>query len=139
MTNIRFFFILFFVVSAYPLSAQNMVVHSDPKIEKLVEEHKKANLKVGLIEGYRIQIFFDSGANSRLNAESTKQKFSAKYPEVPVYLTYKEPNFRVRVGDFRNRAEARGFYHKIFNEYPNSFVIKDEIKLPSLQTSESSN
>ena len=124
------------MISSFHLSAQNMVVVKDAKIDKLVNEHRKANTKVGVIEGYRIQIFFDSGANSRSNAEAAKSKFSSRYPEVPIYLTFKEPNFRVRVGDFRTRAEARGLYHQIFSEYTNAFVIKDEIKLPPLRKAE---
>jgi len=118
------------------LSAQNMQVVQDNKTKTIVEEHKKANAKIGVIEGFRVQIFFDSGANSRSNAENAKAKFSAKYPNIPAYLTFKEPNFKLRVGDFRTRNEARGFLKQIFTEYPNAFVIKDEIKYPSLENTD---
>lgn len=114
------------------VSGQNIIVQQDSKTTNLISEHKKANAKIGVIEGFRIQIFFDSGNNSKTNAEQAKSKFLAQHPEVVAYLTFKEPNFRVRVGDFRTRNEARGFLKKIINEYQNAFVIKDEIKYPPL-------
>jgi hypothetical protein len=114
------------------VSGQNIIVQQDSKTTNLISEYKKANAKIGVIEGFRIQIFFDSGNNSKTNAEQAKSKFLAQHPEVVAYLTFKEPNFRVRVGDFRTRNEARGFLKKIINEYQNAFVIKDEIKYPPL-------
>jgi len=122
-----------FALNGLFVQAQNISVVQSPAIGNLIEEHKKANTKIGTISGFRIQLFFDSGNNSKSNAEATKVKFSNQYPEVPVYLLYKEPNFKVRVGDFRTRSEARGFLKVISIEYPSAFVIKDEIKLPPLR------
>ncbi len=130
----KIFFVLFiFILSIVTLKAQNIVVQRDSLIDKLIENHKQANIKIGVISGYRVQIFFDSGNNSRQNAEAIKNNFTLKYPDVPVYLTFKEPNFRVRIGDFRTLIEARGFLNRIQIEYPNAFVIKDKIKFPILQ------
>lgn len=127
----KFIFFLFLITS-FHLQSQNIVVVQNSNIPKLAEAHRNANLKVGVIEGYRVQVFFDSGNNSKSNAETARAKFSAQYPNVPTYLSFKEPNFKVRVGDFRTRNEARGFLKQISVEYSNAFVIKDEIKLPSL-------
>lgn len=132
----RYLFLLLIFTPLFQISAQNMQVVQDAKVKTLVEEHKKANAKVGVVEGFRVQIFFDSGANSRTNAESARSKFSAKYPNIPAYLTFKEPNFKLRVGDFRTRSEARGFLKMIYSEYPNAFVIKDEIKYPPLENTD---
>lgn len=124
--------ILFFII-CNSLMSQNIIIQQDNKILELIELHQKANLRINYLDGYRVQIFFDSGANSHKNANRTKTNFASKYPEVPVYLIFKEPNFRVRVGDFRTRHEARGFLVKIIAEYPNAFVIKDQINFPALE------
>jgi hypothetical protein len=120
------------LTTSIQIQSQNIVIVQDPKISNLVQEHRNATTKIDYIEGYRIQIFFDSGNNSKSNADVAKSKFSTQYPDVPIYLSFKEPNFKVRVGDFRTRNEARGFLKQISIEYPNAFVIKDEIKLPIL-------
>jgi hypothetical protein len=59
--------------------------------------------------------------------------FKAKYSKVGAYLTFQEPNYRIRVGDFRSRMDAQRFLHKITDAYPNAFIVKDnEINYPSL-------
>lgn len=110
----------------------------DSRIDTLVEYHIMVNEKklqdgdnYG-IEGYRVQIFFESGNNSSTGAQEVKEEFEERYPGIPAYISWKAPNFRVRVGDFRTRIDASGFLNKIQKKYPNAWVIKDEIKFPSL-------
>lgn len=110
----------------------------DPRIGALITLHKDVNAYIlsnpdnYQIEGYRVQIFFDSGNNSSTKAKNVKEKFTLKYEKIPVYISWKAPNFRVRVGDFRTRIQAYGFLHRIIRYYPNAWVIKDEIKFPIL-------
>jgi len=82
------------------------------------------------IPGFRIQIFFDSGLQSSDRARQAKEKFLKKYPDVPAYVSWKSPNYRVRVGDFKSRLEAEKFLQRIMRDYPNGWVIKDEINFP---------
>lgn len=77
--------------------------------------------------GYRVQIYFSSGNNSREQANRIRSEFMSKYPKVNVYVLFKEPNFQVQVGDFRTRAEAVRLLREIEPSFPQSFVIKDEI------------
>jgi len=102
-------------------------VVQDEKILQLADQYKKMSLNNPGIDGYRVQIFFDSGSNSKNAASNIKQGFDAVFPEIKSYLSYKEPYYRVRVGDFRAQTEAVGFQHKIAVEYPNSFPVKDKI------------
>lgn len=105
-----------------------IVVRPDEKVAGLME--KQRGLASQLTEksmGYRVQIFFSSGTNSREQANRVKNEFSSKYPQINVYVIFREPNFQVRVGDFRTRAEAVGFQREIEASFPQSFVVKDEI------------
>jgi len=45
---------------------------------------------------------------------------------------FQSPYYKVRVGDFRSRMDAEGFKQKIINDFPDSFVVKDEINFPEL-------
>jgi hypothetical protein len=54
------------------------------------------------------------------------------YPEADAYLIYQQPNFRVRVGDFRNRMEAHALYKKMLEEFPEVIIVPDKINLPKL-------
>ncbi|MDR1181564.1 MAG: SPOR domain-containing protein, partial [Bacteroidales bacterium] len=97
----------------------------------LLEKHIRINKNnSGKLIGFCVQICFESGNNSRERAEKIRRTFLSKYPKNSAYISFKEPNFRVRVGDFRTRAEARGFREKIFADFPQGFVVKDEVKYP---------
>jgi len=112
------------------------VIIQDPAIDTLLQKHVKMNEALLLntdnyaIDGYRIQIFEESGNKSSTRAREVMAEFSTKYPDIPVYLTWQAPNFKVRVGDFETRMKAEGFLHKIERSYPIAWVIRDKIKFP---------
>jgi hypothetical protein len=106
-----------------------VVVVQDEKIDQLTDQYRKMSLNNPEIDGYRVQIFFDSGSNSKNKAISAKGDFDLGNPEMKSYLSYKEPYYRVRVGNFRTLSEAVGFQKKISSSYPNSFAVKDKIVL----------
>lgn len=131
------------ILLSIPLTAQDaqegyVNIVQDSRVDMLVEKHIEMNeflLKNpdhNGVEGYRVQIFFESGNKSSTAAREIMEEFEEKYTEIPSYLTWKAPNFRVRVGDFRTRMEAEGFLQKIINVYPNAWVIKDKINFPRL-------
>jgi hypothetical protein len=102
----------------------------DPRVDMLVSKHIRINQAVRTMDGYRIQIFSDSGNNSKNKAQSAQDEFQAKFPSLGVYLSFKSPNYRVRVGDFRSRLDAQRFLNEISADYPNAFIITDQINLP---------
>lgn len=105
----------------------NVEVIQDEKLTQLTDQYRKMSANNAEIDGYRVQIFFDSGSNSKNKAASVKVEFETLYPEAKPYLSYKEPYYRVRVGNFRSLIEAVGFQKKISTDYPNSFPVKDKI------------
>jgi hypothetical protein len=135
-----FRFILFICLSLLTFSqgllAQELLpapgdvkVIQDEKITQLTEQYRNMNLYNSETDGYRVQIFFDAGTNSKNKALTAKSEFESAYPGIKTYLSYKEPYYRVRVGDFRTLIEAVGFQKKIETDYPNSFPVKDKIDL----------
>jgi hypothetical protein len=126
-----FSLILLFLSLFQANSLAQVVVHADDKVADLLEKHIQINKNIsGKLIGFCVQICFESGNNSRERAEKVRMAFLSKYPKNSAYLSFKEPNFRVRVGDFRTRAEARGFREKILADFPQGFVVKDEVKYP---------
>jgi hypothetical protein len=105
----------------------------DDKVDLLVSKHIQINQNKKGIEGYRIQIFFDSGNNSKTKAQSIYEGFKEKYPEIRAYLTFSAPNYKVRVGDFRTHLDAQRFLNTIIEEYQNAWIIADLINLPIVE------
>jgi hypothetical protein len=105
----------------------------DERVDQLVQKHVQINQSLNGIEGYRIQIFFDSGTNSKTRARSIYESFLVKYPDIGAYLSFKSPNYKVRVGDFRTKLDAQRFLNEILPEYPNAWIIEDQINLPKVE------
>jgi hypothetical protein len=105
----------------------------DNKVDLLVSKHIQINQNLKGIDGFRIQIFFDSGNNSKTRAKSIYESFLAKYPNIGVYLTFRTPNYKVRVGDFRTKLDAQRFLNEIIADYPNAWIIDDQINLPKVE------
>ena len=131
MKSVKILLILSFL-SLYQLNGvSQVVVHADGRIMDLMGKHIAINKNIsGKMIGFCVQICSESGSNSREKAERARVAFLSKYPKNSAYVSFKEPNFRVRVGDFRTRVEARGLREEIFADFPQSFVVKDEIKYP---------
>ena len=112
---------------------KNIRIIQDEKVDLLVSKHVRINQNRNGISGFRIQIFFDSGTNSKTNAQGIYEGFRAKYPDVAAYLTFKAPNYKVRVGDFRTKLDAQRFLNEINTEYPNAWIIPEQINLPKVE------
>lgn len=106
----------------------------DYRLRELVDAHKKLNLQNdSKIQGWRVQIYNSSGVNSRKDAESARKSFLEKHPDVPIYVIYQPPFFKIRVGDYRTREDAYMFYKQIITEYPVSYLVSDVISLPAIE------
>ncbi len=111
--------------------SSDVVVH-DTLIDFLFEAHKDANSRNGHIDGYRVHIYTDSGIRSKLRTDKTKEEFDEKYPDINSYISYNEPNYRIRVGDFRSRLDASRFLQEIRKDYPSAYIIQEKINYPIL-------
>lgn len=129
--------VITFVLLSIVMIAQNpgngsAVIIADDRIDSLLQLHIDHNSEFPVVQGYRIQIMMASGNDALDKAEETKEEFLEKYPDIPLYLTFGEPNYRVRVGDFRTRLEAEKFLEKINRKYPGAWVTQDLINFPTL-------
>ena len=127
--------IFFLVIISGNMTAQNTnennsVVISNARIDTLVQLHIEHNKKYPVVQGYRIQILMASGNDALDITEEAKTIFLEKYPNTPAHLTFDEPDYRVRVGDFRTRLNAEKFLDKINRKYPGAWVIQDYINFP---------
>lgn len=106
-------------------------INKDSKIDDLVKElgtvkPGKANVQ---IDGYRLQIIASSNKDL---VTGERSKFVATYPSIRPYMKYDQPNFRLRVGDFRTKLEAQKLQNDLKDVFPYAIVVKDKIELPKI-------
>jgi len=106
----------------------------EASVEDLLELHKEFNSNYNSISGYRIQIYKGSGNSALEKGQALMDKFSKDYKNKAVYISFSEPYYRVRVGDYRTRLDAVNFLKEIKSKYPSAFVIKEDIELVVLPT-----
>lgn len=103
-----------------------VVVHESGSIKALMDEYASKRQPMA---GYRVQIYL----GDRSTAETVRRSFLQQHPETPAYLSYLAPNFRVRVGDLRDRVSAEFLRESLKSEFPGLYIVPDEIEPPTLQ------
>ncbi len=106
-----------------------VVVIKDPQIDSLISKRlaisragSSRNTVTSL--GFRVQIFSGLG---RDDAYSEQSKFKSLFPGVTSYVSYTQPNYRVRVGDFRTKLEAQKFMNDLKKQYNSLFIFPEKI------------
>jgi len=111
----------------------SVTIYQDKLVDELIQKQVKLSEAASTTDGYRIQIFSDSGNNSKTKAQTAMDEFLTKHPEVKAYLTFKSPNYKVKIGDFRSRLDAIRYLNQISSEFPNAFIISDLINFPQVE------
>jgi hypothetical protein len=133
-----FFVAIFLPALASAQTRGTVQVIKDPLIDTLMA--RRASLNKGSTtsggeetsRGYRVQIFFGS---SRQAAYDAQAKVNEEYPELRTYISYIEPNFKVRAGDFRTRLEAQKLASEVRSMFSTIFIIPEKINIPKTDPS----
>jgi len=107
-------------------------VKQDARTAYLLRAHREAVDRQLGIPGFRIHLYMDSGNRARLNTQREQAEFEEEYPDIPSYIIYEEPYFKLRAGDFRTRLDARRFLEKIRGDYSSAYIVVDLINFPQL-------
>jgi len=79
----------------------------------------------GLVDGYRVQVLASSFAD---NAGRVADQLRAAYPGVGVYVEHVQNLYKVRVGDYRDRAAAEAMRDKLKAAgYPGAWIVKQQV------------
>ena len=124
---ITFFCILF----TLGLTGESVTFTQDPRVDVLVRKHIEYN-KIAPVNGFRINIFFQSGNNSRSEAMAVQAAFSERFPNINSYVSFEEPYFKVNVGNFRTRLEASAALENLKMSYPQGNVVRDALNVRNL-------
>lgn len=123
------FFGLMLLLSQIALAQDKKNISTPVTLDSLVYKNIQKHKAEQTLDGFRVQLFSSADRNS---ANALRTKFKTEYPEVPAYLVYQQPYFKVRVGDFRNQIEAQLFYLELQKNYGQLLIVPDKINLPTL-------
>lgn len=94
-------------------------ISEDSKISKLLELKSEMSQDNEIGDRYKIQLFYGNNGEANDVIKDYRSKF-----DYPSLIAYEAPNYKVWVGNFRNRLEADRALLKIKESFPSAFIPK---------------
>ncbi len=122
MIKIRFFplFISVFLCSFSVNGQENSIRYNDTLTKKFYNLKKEYSKRVFESTFYTIQIYY----GGLEEADSILEDFKENYQEIKSNLIFETPNYKVRVGEYKDINIASQKLEEIRRIYPSSFIIK---------------
>lgn len=121
--------------SIFEAMGDDVMVISDPAIDRvLLDKINNVQHEQVTVQGFRVQVF-SSNRQKTAKADAYKVEKLVKEStiEVPVYVLYNPPFFKVRLGDFRTKEEAQAFLEEVARTLPQlqaeTYIVRDQIQV----------
>lgn len=114
-------------------SGKKVHIEADYRLDAMVKADISIKSRIETLDGYRVQLYAGRGESG---AQRVKGRFWSLFPEHVAYLTFKSPNYVVRVGDFLDKEDVTIFTRQIREHFPGAFPVPDRVKVPKLQMEE---
>ena len=114
----------------FNIYSRNINIKYESGLESLIMKNNTLQQKKEGVLGWRIQLTFKS---TKEEIKKTRFEFTKLYPEIPTYLTYESPYYRICVGNFRTKNEALKLNNFIRKNYVEAYPVKKIIKISELR------
>ena len=101
-------------------SQENSIRYNDTLTKKFYDLKKDYSKRVYESTFYTIQIYYGGLAE----ADSILEDFRENYQEIKSNLIFETPNYKVRIGEYKDINIASQKLEEIRKIYPSSFIIK---------------
>ena len=111
-----------FIVFSSTISAQEktLKIETSPAVRTLIERKIEINKAVFENQYYAIQLYY--GNNTAANR--ILKEFKVNFPEWEAELSFETPNYKVRVGRFKDLNIASQKLEEIRKVYPSAFLLE---------------
>ena len=117
-----FFVVSFTLVGSCIAQNGELSVEQDAQIPQLLDKRVAMSKNNVLGERYKIQLYYgNNGEASRVIS-----RFRSLYGDWPSEVVYETPNYKVWVGNFRNKLEADRALLRIKPSFTSAFIFKPD-------------
>lgn len=99
-------------------------MHINRKVDEQLNVIGEKNRSIRYAAGFRIQIYV---GNERLQAENAKMQINQNFPELAPYLSYNQPTYKLKVGDFMRRIDAERYHAQIKPLLGSAMLVADKV------------
>lgn len=109
-------------VDSKPALSTNVTSIIDEKLDSIAVRNKR----IKYAQGYRIIVY--SGSN-REEIKKIREKVYSIYPDVDIYQVYKQPDYKIKVGDYINRFEAHYALRQFKTLFPDALITMEQVNI----------
>ena len=117
------FYLFLFITSSVFGQENNQSINQDSSITKLLKLKTDYNKKIFESSFYTIQIYYGDLSE----ADSILKVFSEEFNEIETSLIFETPNYKVRVGNFKNIIDASKNLESIKRKFRSAFILKNDV------------
>ncbi len=96
------------------------------RVSARIDSLTEINKRIPTVQGFRILVYTGSSSDE---SQRIKQQVYTLDAQLNVYTQYKQPSFRVKVGDFPDRVAASYILNDLKRSFPNAMIVPDQINL----------
>ncbi|MCE7068808.1 SPOR domain-containing protein [Dyadobacter sp. CY327] len=101
-------------------------LYVNKRLETVLDTLAKHNKSIRYVNGFRIQMYV---GNVRQEADDAKSYVYQAFPDLIPYVSYTQPTYRVKVGDFMYRADAEQYLELIRERYSSAVILSDRVDI----------
>ena len=107
-------------------SASPELLHVNRRVDAVLDTMAVQSRRVRYAPGYRVQVYV---GNERAAADAAKLQLYQQFPELSAYMTYQQPTYRLKVGDFMRRMDIDRYMPKLREVFPSAQSQSDKVDL----------
>ncbi|WP_266363092.1 SPOR domain-containing protein [Tellurirhabdus rosea] len=101
-------------------------LHINKRLDAVLDTISRNNRSIRYAPGFRIQVYVGSERN---RVDQAKVMSYQNFPELNPYLTYNQPTYRLKVGDFMRRMDAERYLSQIRQQFPSATMLADKVDI----------
>ena len=98
----------------------------DKQVTYIIDTIQSNNRNIKKAKGYRLAVY--SGPDKE-ELRRVKEFVYSFYPDINILSEYKQPDYKIKVGDFLSRFEAFEVLGKISSQYPNALIVPEIVDI----------
>ena len=118
--SLIYFFLIASLGSTVFAQEKTSTIETSEAVKMLIEQKKTLNKQIFNAQYYAIQLYY--GNNTA--AERILTAFKKAHPDWEAELSFETPNYKVRVGRFKDLNVANQKLEEIRKEYPSAFLLE---------------
>ncbi|ADB41126.1 sporulation protein [Spirosoma linguale] len=101
-------------------------MHINRRLDMVLDTIATQNRSIRYAPGFRIQVYVGT---QRQEVDAIRQLITQNFPELNPYLSYNQPTYRLKIGDFMRRMDAERYYSLVKRMIESAQLQADKVDI----------